>query len=155
EKLQTQTDQLVREGNEVGGLIGLFTVYRSNTPQLYVDIDRSKVRAMDVSLNDVFQTMQVYLGSLYVNNFNEFGRSWQVSAMADGNFRNRAEKLNLLKVRNRKGEMAPLGTVCQVRSVGGPVMVQRYNLRFSAPINGNFAPGTSSGQAINIMDGLA
>src|SRR5262249_31783942 len=87
-KLQIQTDNLVRQGNEVGGLIGLFTVYRSNTPQLYVDIDRSKVRSMDVTLNDVFQTMQVYLGSLYINNFNQFGRSWQVNAMADGNFRN-------------------------------------------------------------------
>jgi multidrug efflux pump len=155
EKLQTQTDNLVKKGNETGELIGLFTIYRSNTPQIFLDIDRLKVRSMDVSLNDVFQTLQVYLGSLYVNNFNVFGRSWQVNAMAEGDFRNRPAKLNLFKVKNRKNEMAPLGTVTKVENVGGPVLVQRYNLRYSAPINGNTAPGTSSGQAITIMDNLA
>ncbi len=98
--LQQMTDALVERGNRQPGLMGLFTLFRSNTPQLYVDIDRTKVKSLGVSISDVFNTLQVYMGSLYVNNFNAFGRSWQVDLQADGKFRNRVDDVGELKVRN-------------------------------------------------------
>ena len=106
-------------------------------------------------MQSVFDTLQVYLGSYYVNNFNEFGRSWQVNVMADPKFRARIEDLKLLKVRNNRGEMVPLGTVLDVRDTSGPVAVMRYNMYSAAAINGNMAPETSSGQAITLMQNIA
>ena len=105
--LQKYTDQLIEQLAATPGLVGVFTMFRSNTPQLYMDIDRSKVRSMGVTIQDLDDTLQIYLGSLYVNNFNDFGRSWQVNIMADGGFRNREQDINFLKVRNTRGEMAP------------------------------------------------
>ena len=113
-----------------------------------MDIDRTKVASLGVSLDDVNQTLQIYLGSLYVNSFNDFGRYWQVNVQAEGNFRNRVDDINLLKVRNNQGQMVPLGTLVNVREIGGPVMVNRYNLYTAAPITGNLPPGVSSGEAI-------
>ena len=110
------------------GLTGVSTQFRSNTPQLFLDIDRTKVESLGVSLDDVNQTLQIYLGSLYVNSFNEFGRYWQVNVQAEGEFRNRVEDINLLQVRNKSGQMVPLGTLVDVREIGGPVFVTRYNL---------------------------
>ena len=95
--LQKNTDKLVKKIAELPGLIGVMTMFRSNTPQLYMDIDRSKVRSMGVSIDDLNQTLQIYLGSLYVNNFNDFGRYWQTNIQADGQFRDRVEDINLLK----------------------------------------------------------
>ena len=109
------------------------TQFRSNTPQLFVDIDRTKVASLGVSLDDVNQTLEIYLGSLYVNSFNEFGRYWQVTVQADGKFRNRVEDINLLQVRNNQGQMVPLGTLVNLREVGGPILVTRYNLYTAAP----------------------
>jgi multidrug efflux pump len=153
--LQQITDAVVERGNRQPGLMGLFTLYRSNTPQIYIDIDRTKVKSLGVGLSDVFNTLQVYMGSMYVNNFNEFGRSWQVDLQADGKFRNRVEEVGTLKVRNKLGQMAPINTVAAVRDVPGPVMVTRYKMFPAAPINGNTIPGTSSGQAVSMMDALA
>ena len=153
--LQQMTDLVVERGNQQPGLVGLFTLFRSNTPQLYVDIDRSKVKSLDVSIGDVFNSLQVYMGSLYVNNFNEFGRSWQVNLQADGQFRNRVQGVGRLEVRNAEGQMIPMNTLADIRDITGPVMVNRYNLYSAAPINGNFGPGTSSGQAVAIMETLA
>lgn len=150
--LQKNTDALVAELTKVNGLLGVFTMFRSNTPQLYMDIDRSKVRAMGVSIYDVNQTLQIFMGSLYVNNFNLFGRYWQVNIMADGKFRNEIKDIDLLKVRNSQGNMAPLGTLVDIRSVNGPVMVTRYNLYPAAPVNGVIFPTMSSGQAIQIIE---
>jgi len=150
--LQKNTDALVAELTKVNGLLGVFTMFRSNTPQLYMDIDRSKVRAMGVSIYDLNQTLQIYMGSLYVSNFNVFGRSWQVNIMADGKFRNQITDIDLLKVRNNRGNMAPLGTLVDIKSVNGPVMVTRYNLYPAAPVNGVIFPTMSSGQAINIIE---
>ncbi|HEY2837950.1 MAG TPA: multidrug efflux RND transporter permease subunit [Pirellulales bacterium] len=150
--LQKSTDALIAELTKVPGLLGVFTMFRSNTPQLYMDVNRSKVRAMGVSIYDLNQTLQIYLGSLYVNNFNIFGRSWQVNIMADGHFRNEIKDIDLLKVRNNRGEMAPLGTLVDIRSVNGPVMVTRYNLYPAAPVNGVIFPTMSSGQAISIIE---
>ena len=108
-----------------------------------------------MSLDDVNQTLQIYLGSLYVNSFNEFGRHWQVNVQAEGQFRNRVEDINLLQVRNKWGGMVPLGTLVNVREIGGPVFVTRYNLATAAPITGNLLPRISSGEAIAAIDELA
>ncbi len=131
--LQQNTDKLVGALKKVPGLIGVFTMFRSNTPQLYMDIDRTKVRSMGVTIDDLNQTLEIYLGSMYVNNFNAFGRYWQVNIMADGIFRNQVEDVNLLKVRNSHGQMVPLGTLVNISPVNGPVMVTRYNLYPAAP----------------------
>ena len=107
---------------------------------------------MGVSLNEVFNALQIYMGSLYVNNFNDFGRSWQVNVQADTQFRRSAEDVRKLQVRNETGQMVPLDTLAEIRSISGPVMVIRYNMYPAAAINGNMAPGTSSGQAIDLME---
>jgi multidrug efflux pump len=110
--------------------------------------------ALGVTVSDVFNALQIYLGSYYVNNFNEFGRTWQVNIQADPRFRDRVEDIELLQVRNNQGQMVRLGTVLSVRHTSGPVMVMRYNMYSSSAINGNTAPGTSSGQAIALMHEL-
>lgn len=153
--LQEQTDNIVTKGNKTPGLIGLFTSFRSNTPQLYVDIDRTKCKTLGLSLNDVFTTLQVYMGGYYVNDFNKFGRTWQVNLQADAPFRLQANDVRQLQVRNASGDMVQLGTVAQVEDIGGPVMVTRYNTFVAAAVNGNVAPGTSTGQAIEAVTKLA
>ena len=105
-------------------------------------------------VSEVFNTLQVYLGSYYVNNFNEFGRTWQVNIQADEDFREHARDIKQLKVRNNRGEMVRLGTLLELRSISGPVMVMRYNMYSATAITGNTAPGTSSGQAIALCKRL-
>jgi multidrug efflux pump subunit AcrB len=153
--LQEKTDDLVKKGNKTPGLVGLFTSFRSNTPQLYVDVDREKCKTLGLALNDVFTTLQVYLGGYYVNDFNKFGRTWQVNLQADAPYRLQANDVRELKVRNASGQMVPLGTVADIQDVGGPVMVARYNTYVSAAVNGSTAPGTSTGQAIAAVKALA
>jgi multidrug efflux pump subunit AcrB len=153
--LQAQADNLAEEGNKKPGLVGLFNGFRANTPQLYVDIDRTKCKTLGVPLNSVFDTLQVYLGGYYVNDFNEFGRTWQVNLQAEAAFRLDPDTVRKLEVRNSKGKMIPLGTVATVRDSSGPVMVTRYNLYPAAPISGNSRPGVSSGTVIRTMDQLA
>jgi multidrug efflux pump len=155
ELLQGQADNLAEEGNRTPGLVGLFNGFRANTPQLYVDIDRTKCKTLGVPLNTVFDTLQVYLGSYYVNDFNQFGRTWQVNLQADAPFRLDPDTVRKLKVRNGKGEMIPLGTVATVRDSSGPVMITRYNLYPAASISGGSLPGVSSGTVIRTMDRLA
>ena len=132
----------------------LFSVFRANTPQLFVDLNRDQCQTMDVNPADVFSTLQIYLGSLYVNDFNRFGRSWQVVAQASGNYRDDPEKIKLLKVRNIRGEMVPLGAVLSVKSIGGPINIGRYNMYPAAAILGSTMPGMSSGQGIEEMEKL-
>ena len=110
---------------------------------------------MGVSMTELFNTLQVYLGSLYVNDFNRFGRTWQVNVQADANYRKQVEDLKQLKVRNQAGTMVPLGTMASVRGISGPAMIQRYNMYAAAPINGEAAPGVSSGEAIAAMEQAA
>jgi multidrug efflux pump len=153
--LQKQADALIGKLQKQPGLTSVSTVFRANTPQLWLDIDRKKVASLGVSFDDLNKTLSVYLGSLYVTNFNEFGRYWQVNLQAEGQFRSRLADLNLLYIRNKQGLMVPLGTLAHVREVGGPLFVQRYNLYTAAPITGGLAPGTSSGEAIAGMDALA
>jgi multidrug efflux pump len=153
--LQKAADDVVLEGNETPGLEGVFTSLRANNPWLFLDIDRVKAKSMGVAVGDVFNMMQIYMGSLYVNNFNQFGRSWQVNVQADTQFRRRIEDVLQLKARNATGQMVPLSTMVNVRDKSGPVMVMRYNMYPAAAVNGNVAPGTSTGQAIALMENAA
>jgi hydrophobe/amphiphile efflux-1 (HAE1) family protein len=135
------------KANQNPALGGAFSTYQINVPQLDVDVDRVKVKRENVRLSDVFETLQVYLGSLYVNDFNRFGRTYQVVAQADAPFRSQLDDILPLKTRNANGEMVPLGSVINVSQSFGPDVVQRYNAYASADINGGPAPGFSSGQA--------
>ncbi|MCD2515034.1 efflux RND transporter permease subunit [Massilia sp. G4R7] len=136
-------------------LAGVFSSYQINVPQLFADVDRVKAKQMGVPLATIYQTLQVNLGSLYVNDFNQFGRTYQVRVQADAQFRSQPEQIAQLKVRNDKGEMIPLSSLMQVKDSYGPDRVQRYNNYVAADINGGAAPGVSSGQAQAIMEQLA
>jgi len=153
--LQAAAEKLAAAANRQPGLQGVFTSFRANVPQLYLDVDRVKAKSMQVPLSDVFSTLQIYLGSLYVNDFNLFGRTYQVRVQADAPYRLSADDIRLLKTRNASGEMVPLGTLMTVKEVTGPDRVTRYNLFPAAELNGNIAPSLSSGQAIEIMENLA
>ena len=128
-------------------LAGVFSSYQISVPQLSAEIDRTKAKQMGVSITDVFDTMQIYLGSLYVNDFNKFGRTYRVYTQADAPFRSHAQDISLLKTRNNMGEMVPLGSVVRVSESYGPDRAMRYNAYRAAEINGAPAPGYSSGQA--------
>jgi multidrug efflux pump len=154
EKLQEQTEALVRKLKSYPPLASAATQFRSNTPQLWLDIDRTKAAAMGVGFNDVNQTLSMFLGSLYVNSYNQFGRHWQVTVQADGSFRNRDSAIGLFQVRNNRGQMIPLGSLVVPREIGGPVSMSRYNLYTAATINGNIL-GFSSGDAINLINEVA
>jgi len=152
--LKNANAELIAKGNQEPGLVGLFTTFRSSVPQLFVDVDRTRVKSMGVPLKDVFDTLQVYLGSLYVNDFNEFGRTYQVVAQADSDYRMHSEDIAKLKTRNAQGGMVPLGSLVDVRQITGPDNITRYNMYPAAEINGGTLPGVSSGQAIAIMGKL-
>jgi multidrug efflux pump len=128
-------------------LVGLFSSYQVNVPQLYADLDRTKARQLSVATTDVFDTLQIYLGSLYVNDFNKFGRTYSVRVQADAQYRARADDVGRLQVRSNTGEMVPLAALLKVSSISGPERAMRYNGFLSADINGNAAPGFSTGEA--------
>jgi multidrug efflux pump subunit AcrB len=153
--LQRVTQQIVERGNRTPGLRSMFNSASANTPWLYLDIDRTKCAALGVSVADLFNTLQVYFGSFYVNNFNEFGRTWQVNLQADPKFRSQVPKIRELQVRNNQGQMIRLATLMDVRDIAGPVSIFRYNLYNAAAISGEAAPGTSSGQAIELAQEIA
>jgi multidrug efflux pump len=153
--LEDVSQQIVDAASHDPGLRGLFTSFRADTPWLYLDIDRTAAKTMGVSIADLFNTLQVHFGSLYVNDFNRFGRTWQVNVQASSKFRMRIEDLKRLKVRNVHGQMVPMASVVTVRETTGPVMLLRYNLYSSAVINANAGPGTSSGQAIQLMQDIS
>lgn len=132
-------------------LTSQFSSFQLNVPQLNADIDRTKAKQQGVAITDIFQTLQIYLGSLYVNDFNKFGRTYQVIAQADAPFRSQPESLAQFKVRNAKGDMVPLGSLMAVEPSFGPDRAMRYNLFLTADINAAPAPGVSSGQAQAVM----
>ena len=136
-------------------LAGMFTSWQVNVPQLYADIDRTKARQLGVPVTDIFDTMQIYLGSLYANDFNKFGRTYSVRVQADAPYRARAEDVGLLKVRSTTGEMVPLSALMKVNSSFGPERAMRYNGYLAADINGGPAPGYSSGQAQDAIQRIA
>jgi multidrug efflux pump len=129
------------------GLANVFSTFTVNVPQLDADIDRLKAKQQGVPLQNLFETMQVYLGSLYINDFNRFGRTYKVIAQSDAQFRQRPEQITRLKTRNNQGQMVPLGSLVKVSETHGPARAMRYNGYPAAEINGGPAPGFSSGQA--------
>jgi multidrug efflux pump len=153
--LQAQTDQLIAKLRDAPGLTGVSTQFRSSIPQLYMNINWPKVAALGLSPEDVNQTLEIFLGSSYVNSFNEYGRHWQVTLQAEGRFRSRISDINLLKVRNKTGQMVSLGTVVDIREITGPIFINRYNLYTAAPITGSLRPGVSSGDVIAEVDAIA
>jgi multidrug efflux pump subunit AcrB len=153
--LAGQADNLAEKGNQIPGLVGLFNGFRASTPQKFLDIDRVKCKTLGLALNDVFDTLQIYLGGAYVNDFNRFGRTWQVNIQAEAAFRLDPETIRNMRVRNEAGEMIPLGTVLNIVDINGPVLINRYNMFPAAPINGASLPGISSGTVIREMEALA
>ncbi len=155
EALEAATGEVIAQASAGSGLVGLFTTFRANVPQLFIDIDRIKAKGHNVELGNIFETLQIYLGSLYVNDFNLFGRTYQVTAQADAAYRVTPEDIGQLKTRNADGEMVPLASVMDVREITGPDKVVRYNLYPAAEINGNTLPGVSTGQAVETMERVA
>jgi multidrug efflux pump len=156
EAIQETTDAVIASSRDPKSPVyhfveNLYTGFRANTPWLWLDIDRAKLNTMGVSMAEVFNTLQVYLGSLYVNDFNRFGRTWQVNVQGDANFRKQIDDLTHLKIRNGQGGMVPFGAVSAIRDDTGPVMIVRYNMYPGSAVNGNPAPGISSGQALEAM----
>ena len=154
-QMQQVTDEMVADGNAQSGLTQLQTTFRSGVPQLFVDVDRTKVKSLNIPLTSVFSTLQASLGSSYVNDFNKFGRTWQVRVQADQKFRLRPEDIRRLEVRNQSGRMIPLGAFAKVEMQTGPQIIPRYNLYPSATINGQAAGGFSSGEAMELMEQMA
>ncbi|HEX4646619.1 MAG TPA: multidrug efflux RND transporter permease subunit, partial [Verrucomicrobiae bacterium] len=148
-------NEVMKKSYQTAGLAGVFSTFTVNVPQLDADIDRIKAKQQGVPLENLFDTMQVYLGSLYVNDFNRFGRTYQVIAQADAPFRDRPEDITRLKTRNDRGQMVPLGTLVKVTETHGPDRAMRYNGYPAAEINGAPAPGYSSGQAEAMIAKLA
>ncbi len=153
-ELQRVNTDLTAKGNQQPGLVGLFSTFRADVPQLFVDVDRIRAKSMNVPLKDVFDTLQIYLGSLYVNDFNIFGRTYSVVAQADSQFRMHPEDISKLKTKNAQGNMVPLASIVDVKQIKGPDKITRYNMYPAAEINGSTLPGISSGQAINMMTKL-
>jgi multidrug efflux pump len=153
--LQEATDAYVAAARADPNLSGVFSTFRGSTPQLYADIDRVKAQKLDVPLGNLFDTLQVYLGSIYVNDFNRFGRTFQVRSQAEGSFRAEPEQVNQLKTRSASGNMVPLGSVVDLQWRNGPDRVVRYNMFPAAEVNGDAAPGGSQGTAMAAMERLA
>jgi multidrug efflux pump len=152
--LQAATQHLLDALAKEPGFTSLITGFRPNAPQFFVDIDRAAAKNLGVSLAEINETLQVSLGSVYVNDFNLFGRTYQVYAMAEPEFRNSAEDIGRLQTRNRDGQMVPLGSLVDVKRIGGADRVQRYNMFTSADINGN-TQGLSSGEMIAALERVA
>jgi len=147
EQLAEVAQQVQMQAWQRPELAGVYSNYKINVPQLYADVDRTKAKQLGLSVSDVFDTMQVYLGSLYINDFNQFGRTFKVIAQADAEFRDSKDDALNLKVRNASGDMVPLGSVLRMQESYGVETASHYNGYLTADINGNAAPGFSSGQA--------
>ena len=154
-ELQVLTLDLIRDGNAQSRLRALNSSFRATVPQLFVDIDRTKVKSLQIPLTAVFSTLSTALGSAYVNDFNIVGRTYQVRIQADGKYRSRPDDIKRVNVRDLAGNMIPLGTFVKVRESLGPQIVNRYDQIPAALITGEPAPGVSSGQAMEIMEQMA
>ncbi len=152
EELQRATDSLVDSSGQKPHMIVMPSAFRASTPQLRMDIDRTKAESLGLTVDQVNKTLQMFVGSYYVNNFNFYGRSWQVNIQADGSFRDQNEDLSKLFIRNKYGDMVPLGSLIRLHEDGGPVLITRYNLYPAAAIMGGAMPPVSSGQAIRLME---
>ncbi len=155
EELQKMVQEIIEDGNAQSRLTNLNTTFRVDVPQLFAEVDRTKAKTLEIPLSSVFNTLQTYLGSAYVNDFNKFGRTWQVIVQADHQFRIQPEDIRQLDVRDAQGNMVPIGTLIEVNRILGPQTILRYNLYPAASITGEAAPGFSSGQALNLMEQIA
>jgi hydrophobe/amphiphile efflux-1 (HAE1) family protein len=153
--LQAAAGAMMGRANQTPGLMQVFSLFETSTPQLYLDIDRAKAQLLGINVADVFAALQVFIGSAYVNDFNLFGRTFRVMAEADGPYRADERDILGIRVRNASGDTVPLGSFTTVRSISGPYRVPRYNLYWAAELDGTAAPGYSQGQAIAIMEKLA
>jgi len=153
--LQNAIANLIAGGSGQTGVAGLNTTYSASTPQIWADVNRTQALTYGVPIQDVFSTLQTYLGSAYVNDFNLFGRTYQVRAQADTAFRLKAGDIMKLEVRNNQGNMVPLGSLITATDTVGPAILTRYNLIAGASVFGSAAPGFSSGQALELMEQLA
>jgi HAE1 family hydrophobic/amphiphilic exporter-1 len=153
--LDAAMQDIVAAANRVPGLTGVFSLFNTRTPKIYADIDRVRAEMLGVAANRVFETLQVYLGSSYVNDFNYLGRTYRVTAQADAPFRDNLRDIVNLKTRNDKGQMVPIGSVASFRDITGPYRVPRYNLYPAAEVQGNTLPGYSTGYALAAMERLA
>jgi hydrophobic/amphiphilic exporter-1 (mainly G- bacteria), HAE1 family len=153
--LQKVAQEMVQDGNSQSGLTALNSTFRAGVPQLFVDVDRTKVKTLGIPLSSVFTSLQAYLGSAYVNDFTLFGRTYQVRIQAEPAFRVKPDDIKQLEVRNPSGQMVPLATLVDVQRKLGPQSIGRYNLYPSAAITGQSAPGYSSGQALSLMEQMA
>jgi HAE1 family hydrophobic/amphiphilic exporter-1 len=149
------TQEFVAEANRTPGIANVFTTFQAATPQIFVDVDRDKAQMLKVPVTNIFEAMRVFMGSAYVNDFNMFGRTYRVTAQADGDYRLDAESVSKIRVRSTEGQMVPLGSLVTFKEIVGPERVPRYNLFPSAEINGTSRPGVSSGQALEIMRELS
>jgi HAE1 family hydrophobic/amphiphilic exporter-1 len=154
-KIGQMTDEMVRDGNTQSGLTALNTSFRPGYPLVDAAVDRVKAENVNVPVGSVFSALQAYLGSYYVNQFNKFGRTYQVYVQADSRYRLEPGDVRRLHVRNAKGQMVPLGTMTDMRFGTAPALITLYNLFPAAPINGRAAPGYSSGQALKIVEDMA
>jgi len=148
-------NNLIATANQTAGLTGVYTTFSASSPQLFLEIDRDKARVLNVPIPNIFETLSINLGTAYVNDFNAFGRVYQVRAQADEQYRQDRDDILRLKVRSATGALVPLGTLVEIRDVAGPSLVQRYNMYASVPVQGNAAPGTSSGAALDTVERLA
>ncbi len=153
--LQQIVEEMLQDGQAQSGIGALQSTFRAGVPQLFADVDRTKAKTLNLPLTQVFGTLQTMLGSAYVNDFNLFGRTYQVRVQAEPQYRTRVDDITRLEVRNDAGQMIPLGTLVDVEDKLGPQIVPRYNLYPSAAITGEAAPGYSSGDALNIMEQMA
>ena len=154
-ELDKATRGVIQAGSGQSNLTGLATTFSAGSPQLYLDIDRTKVQSLGIQMSDVFDTLQSYLGSSFVNLFNRFNQVYQVYVQADSRFRLQPEDIKNLNVRNNRGEVVPLGTFASAKTILSSELITRYNLYPAASIFGNAAPGFSSGQALNLMEQVA
>ena len=155
QQLQQATQHLINAARNRPELSRLFSTFRAAVPQIYVNVDRVKAKKENVAVTDVFQALQVYLGGLYINDFNYLGRTWHVMAQADAPFRATVAQVAQLKTRNAAGKMVPLGAIAELKDIVGPDRIQRYDLYSSADIIGASAPGYSSGQALAALEEVA
>ncbi len=153
--LRNATYAMMGAAAQTPGLMQVYSLFETSTPQLYLDIDREKAQLLKVNVNDVFTALQTFIGSSYVNDFNLFGRTFRVQAQADSKFRMEAKDVLAIRVRTEAGDTVPLGSFTTVRDISGPYRVPRYNLYPAAELDGSPAPGYSQGQAMRIMEGLA
>ena len=154
EALQGAVMAMMGRANQTPGLMQVFSLFETSTPQIYLDIDRTKAQLLGINLPDVFNALQVNIGSAYVNDFNLFGRTFRVQSQAESQYRLRPQDVLNLRVRNASGETVPLGSFTTVRDISGPYRVPRYNIYPAAELDGAAAPGYSQGQAIQIMERL-